>query len=238
VSSSQKDPELFVAPGLGIIHPNGDYNAWQEDDLDVVLSFNEMITRAIRGDFDQFHSFVPSGHRIVWIERTGVDGSDAVFRVPRLRCEGYYRTTEMWIAGLGVVGLPDSVAGVVRGRFVERTSPDRQHLFERADPSRENALSLGAEDEAAGLLLPSGPEGPGTPLAHLWRVDEIRMQCSSSEAAHGLRAIAVLNATPELILDTLRDLDERWNVRFSLITEHSGYCFLNEKSLQFHSRRI
>lgn len=228
---------LKEMPGLGMTHPSGDPEGWTVGELSRICSFREMVAGMLRGNFDHFHAFMPSGHRLVWLGRTSVEGADAVFTVPTLQEHGYFRTTEMRIAGLGVVGEPGAVAGVQDARATERHAGRRCYGYERAGPEREGSIRLGDDGEAAAVLLPP-PVGPERPLAHLWLVSELRVRCASPEAAAGLRAIAVFNATPELILPTLAGLDETWNVRTSLITEHSGYCFLNEMSHEVHSSKV
>jgi len=224
--------------GLGIIHPSLDPAAWDASELACVRSFREMVGGALRGDFDHFHAFVPSGHRVVWIERTDTKGNDAIFRVPVLIGDGQFQSAEMRVAGLGVVGTKKAIAGVEDAVAMRDDDPDHPFSLVPNPEGLERALRLGYHGEASLLLGPERRPGPDNPLPHLWRVDEIRVRCDCHEAAAGLRAVAVLNATAPLILDTLADLDEQWNVRSSLITEHSGYCFLNQRSWEFHSNRI
>lgn len=229
---------LTAWSGLGIIHPSLDPSAWDASELACVRSFREMVWGALRGDFDHFHAFVPSGHRVVWIERTDTEGRDAIFRVPALNASGQFQSAEMRVAGLGVVGTKEGIEGVDHAVAMRADDPDRPFSLVPSPGGPERELRLGHDAEASLLLGPKRRPGPDNPLAHLWRVDEIRVRCDCPEAAADLRAVAVLNATAPLILDTLTDLDEHWNVRSSLITEHSGYCFLNQKSWEIHSNRI
>lgn len=241
LSDTPRTGDLLVAAGLGVFHPDGLSTGWRPSDLDTVRTFPEMVVGALRGDFDHFHAFMPRGHRVVWLERTDTDGAEAVFTVPPLQRNGYFSTSEVRVAGLGVVGTRAAVDGVHEARTTGRRDSSEVRLLTRAEPHRETALRLGLEGEGVALLLPppSGPDAPPRPpLAHLWLVDEIRVTCASPEAAAGLRAVAVFNATPELILNALTDLDEQWNVRTSLITEHSGYCFLNTKSQAIHGGKV
>ncbi|MBX3322170.1 MAG: hypothetical protein KF757_04185 [Phycisphaeraceae bacterium] len=235
IGNTAADAVIVGYRGLGVLHPCGEPDAWTDKDLDTVFSYREMIAGFLRGRFDHFHSFMPCGPRMVWLERTSVEGTDAVFAVPTLERQGHFRTTEMRLAGLGVVGPAEATSGVIGAS----SASDHQDAiaFARATPEREAAITLGSDDETTAVLLPPQPPEAGAALTHLWLTRAIRVHCTTAEAAAGLRAIAVFNAVPELILGVLADLDQRWNVRTSLITEHSGYCFLNDKSLSVHAAK-
>jgi len=232
---------VFTYPGQALGHPCGDPDAWTGEDLVCIRSSREMIVGALRGDFDHFHAFMPTGHRLVWLKEPRVEGCDAIFAIGDLQRQGYFRTTEMRAAGLAVVGMPETVGAMlgaeVDGRALAGCGQTRKLAFVPDREGRSKA-NFGAEHEDSAWLVPVEPIGPGNPLPHLWLTDEIRIHCNTPEAAVGVRAVGVTNATRPLILGRLRELDERWNLRTSLITEHSGYCFLNQKSWAFHSARV
>ncbi len=236
------DDEFHVraVSGLGLGHPSGDPEVWTTDDLKTVRSSQEMIVGTLRGDFDHYHTFLPTGHRIVWLGKPSVDGCDVVFPIRDHQRLGYFRTTEMRVAGLAVVGSEEAVKQVesasVHGAYLPEGIEKEQLAF-RLETAESRQSRFGDDHEGSAWLVPAQPIGRENPLVHLWLTDEVRIRCATPEAAAAVRSVGVVNATRPLILDRLRELDEQWNVRTSLITEHSGYCFLNTSSLRHHLAR-
>jgi hypothetical protein len=236
-------PGIRTFPGLGIHHPGSNDHDWNRDDLQVTRSPREMIAGVLRGDFDHFHSFMPCGSRLVWLTQPTVEDCDAVFRIGPMARKGYGMAAEIRVAALGVIGEPNAVAQVVVGRARGRVrtqspvSPPPQTVsFGPYDSDRPVPI-FGQADEASAWLVPSSPADADHPMIHLWASDEIRIRCQSPEAAAGLRAVAIANVHRSLIFEALRELRVFWNIETSLITEHSGYFFLNQKSLAFHQAK-